>query len=121
LIPIYVVFDNDVSDDKDGGRRIELLRVLGLDDEGAHRILAAEDWIVGDRFAVCGRNFEETLRGAFGGSYTELEEKAKRDFGLAPGQGKPLIARFVAGSIDLDTSTKGRERLNDMARMVGAL
>jgi putative ATP-dependent endonuclease of the OLD family len=120
-IPVYVVFDNDASDDTDGGRRIELLRALGLDEAEARRMITAKDWIVADRFAVCGRNFEEMLREAFPGSYSQLEETAKREFGLAPGQGKPLIARFVADRIDLDAATEGRKRLGDMARMVGAM
>jgi putative ATP-dependent endonuclease of OLD family len=120
-IPVYVVFDNDSRDDEDGGRRTELLRALGLDETDAQRMISSQDWIVEERFAVCGRNFEEVLRVAFGAAYSELEETAKREFGMAPGQGKPLIARFVADKIDLEAPSEGRTKLTGLAQKVKAM
>ena len=95
-IPTYVVFDNDAKNDKDGIKRADVLKALGVEASEVGTLTSTEDWIIRDKFAIFGKDFETTFR-ALIPRYSDFEEEAKQG-GL---QGaKPLIARYVAERVE---------------------
>lgn len=123
-IPTYVVFDNDASkakEDPKGTRRKDILTALGIAEDAHDSLISARDWRVEDELCVFGDNFEETLRVCFGSEYRDLEAEAQQKFGLSPNQSKPLVARYVAERLDLDSSTDGKRRLQMLADRIRAL
>jgi len=112
-VPTYVIFDNDAKNDQDVIKRTEVLEAMGVDESEIGALISTEDWIVEDRFAIFGKDFETTFR-ALLPQYYALEEEAKQG-GL---QGaKPLIARYVATRIELgEEEQEALEKLKDLAR-----
>ena len=90
-IPTFLIFDNDVKDDRDGKKRKDALRTIGVREDEIGQIIAVDDWNIGSLYCVFGKDFEETLRRSFSG-YGWLESRAKDEIG----DSKPLVARYVA-------------------------
>ena len=110
-IPTYVIFDNDAKDDEKGIKRADVLKAIGVEASEMGALTSTEDWIIEDRFAIFGKDFETTFRSLLPG-YSVLEEKAKQD-GL---QGaKPLIARYVAARFEFGEEEQAAlEKLEDL-------
>jgi len=115
-LPVYLVFDNDNDDDKKGNKRRDILSTLKLDTSSAEDYLVAHDWIVQERFALFGLDFEKTLRENFS-SYETLEAEAKENLGDT----KPIVARYVAEKLEYNTSDAGWSRINELKNMLVAL
>jgi putative ATP-dependent endonuclease of the OLD family len=115
-IPSFVVFDNDSGDDRGGSKRRDALRAVGLEGGAADAVIAAEEWIIEERFAVFGGDFETSLRAAFP-HYEEYESRA-RDAAI---DAKPFIARWVAEHLPLADNAEGAVRLRAMAARINAL
>lgn len=94
-IPTFLIFDNDASDDPQGNKRKDALRTIGLRDDTIEQIITTDDWNIGDRYCVFGKNFEETLRKSFS-NYARLENQARDEIG----DSKPLVGRYVAEQLD---------------------
>ncbi|MDA0991654.1 MAG: AAA family ATPase [Verrucomicrobia bacterium] len=109
-IPTFVTFDNDATHDPDGTRRSQVLSAMGIDDEELGASLSETAFSVHDSFAVFGEDYEVGMREVFGDAYTQLEEQARAAYGLAR-DAKPLIARYVAARLDIDSSEEGKQKL----------
>ncbi len=109
-IPTYIIFDNDITDDKQGIKRKDVLRSVGINDENEiGDLISANDWIVEDKFTIFGKNFENAMRQYFP-NYRELEKKAK-DEGST---GKPFIAREAVRRLDPDRDHEGWTYIKNM-------
>ena len=110
-LPVYVMFDNDSADDKNGSKRTELLTTLEI--AGVEDILSKEDLKVEKSFAIFGKDFETTLRNIFESAhYEELEKEAREFMGIDPenkNDCKPLVGRYVAEKLSkqVDYSVDG--------------
>jgi len=111
-IPTYVIFDNDAKNDQDGVKRAEVLGAMGVDESELGTLTSLEAWLIEDKFAIFGKDFEATFR-ALLPQYSKLEEQAK----LSELSGsKPLIARYVATRIELgEEEQEALEKLEDLA------
>lgn len=121
-IPVYPIFDNDAGDDEDadGRRRMDLLKALGLQESEAAEVLSTHEWLVRDSYSVFGRDFETTMRTAFGADYEALEREAS-DNGLNGKQSKPLLARYVAERIALRPDTQAFEKFTLLGESIRCL
>lgn len=90
-IPCYIIFDDDNSDDRNGEKRRDILKTIGINDDRVNIYLNVTDWTIEDRFCVFKQDFETTMRNLCS-QYKKLEEKIKEELG----DSKPLIAREVA-------------------------
>jgi putative ATP-dependent endonuclease of OLD family len=71
-IPTFVVFDNDGrQDDRQGNKRRDALRSLGIGEDRENDYLFETGWRVWPELMVFGRNFEQELREHFP-SYADL-------------------------------------------------
>ena len=114
-IPIYVIFDNDTSEDQDQKKRRDLLLALGLDNSGVDNRLGIRTLHVEPQFAIFGDNYEKTMR-LLVGRYTELEATCSKNYGP---MGKPLVARWVAERLDdLEQTTPLKELVTAMRNLV---
>lgn len=120
-IPVYVAFDNDSSGDSNGNKRRELLATLGMPASRHDGLLRTTDWIIEEGCSVFGGNFEETMRAVFGAAYEQLEEEAENQYGLSPGQSKPLVARYVAGKLMHDEQNDGWRCVSKLAKAIRQL
>ena len=98
-IPTYVIFDNDSKDDKKGTKREDVLKTIGVEEHEIAQYIETSDWLIKDKFAVFGKDFEAALR-KLHPEYGSLEEIAKETLGTSA---KPLIARRVASELNLDS------------------
>ena len=115
-IPTFVVFDNDgTQDDRRGLKRRDALAALGIAAEDHDAVLEAHGIEVRHQFMVFGRNFEEELRDQLAG-YADAETAAETT-GI---DAKPFVAKWVAGSLDLDENP-GWEAFRQFAAAVRAL
>lgn len=109
-IPVYVIYDNDTGDDRNGAGRDDLLATLNLDDDMRAELSNVRGFSAGPGVAVFGPDFESVMRSTFQG-YAGLESRAA-DAGL---RGKPLVARWVAERLDVG----GDSCIRDLARAIG--
>jgi len=110
-IPTYVIFDNDAKKDKEGIKRADVLKAMGVEASEIRALTSTEDWIIEDRFAIFGKDFETTFRALIPG-YSDLEKKAKHG-GLQ--DAKQLIARYVAARIEFGKEEQAvMEKLKDL-------
>jgi putative ATP-dependent endonuclease of OLD family len=114
-IPCYTVFDNDLEDDREGHKRRDALRALGLPEEQMEGVLSGTDWVVEEEFAVFGRDFESAMKEHFRG-YTELEMKARQQ-GI---ENKPFVARWVAEQLQRSDTDRGWRKLERMIEILRA-
>jgi putative ATP-dependent endonuclease of the OLD family len=108
-IPCFVIFDNDAQNDEQGTKRKDALLSLGIADDDAEELITTTDWLVYDRFAIFGSDFEKVLQAHFP-SYKKLEAQARR----AGVDTKPFVARWVAERIE-DEGSEGREKMVEIA------
>lgn len=90
-IPTFICFDNDSSDDRQGLKRKESLKAIGIQDEAIEELLTSQEWNISDNFCVFGQNYEVTMRATFS-NYVNIENEVKDELGNS----KPIIARAVA-------------------------
>src|SRR5690606_33651576 len=90
-IPTFICFDNDSSDDKQGLKRKESLKAIGIQDEAIEEVLTSQEWNINDNFCVFGQNYEATMRATFS-NYVNIENEVKEELGNS----KPIISRAVA-------------------------
>lgn len=115
-VPTFIIFDNDGrKDDRDGVKRRDALRAVGIPDDVQDRYITAETWIIEDDFMVFGRNFEASLRDTFP-DYRDLEAEA-RELGI---DGKPFVARWVAEHLEPEDGP-GWTQFRELAHTIGRL
>src|SRR5690606_4169071 len=115
-IPIYIIFDNDPSDDTTGSKRIDALQSVGVQDEDAAGVIESTDWLVEDKYCVFGTDFEICLRASFN-SYEDLEAEA-RETGVTT---KPFVARYVAEKLTVDNEHDGWQKMTRLKDSIAAL
>ncbi|MDW8026669.1 MAG: AAA family ATPase, partial [Armatimonadota bacterium] len=116
-IPVFLMFDNDSSDDYDGNKRRDALRTIGIkDDKNLTQILSIEDWQIEEHYCIFGKDFERTMRKYFS-DYSNLEEQAKNEVG----ESKPLVARYVAEHLMFDSKDKGWKKWKELADKIRRL
>lgn len=116
-LPVYVLFDNDTSDDEDGGKRRDVLSALGVSRDAQEQLIRSDEWVIDKRFGIFGSSLEEALRSGLGEQHDELSRDA-RQYGLGPTAGKPLVARFIAERIDLDEERQGVQKLRTLIQAI---
>lgn len=115
-IPVFLIFDNDSSEDKSGAKRKDALKTTGIkDDKSLDQILSVEDWQIEECFCIFGKDFEDTMRKYFN-DYSNLEERAKDEVG----ESKPLIARYVAEHLEINND-KGWDKWRELANKIRQL
>lgn len=115
-IPVFITFDNDMSEDSGGEKRRDALSTIGLETDDIDSLIGTEDWIVGDSYCVFGQDFERTMRHSFA-DYSELETRAKSEIGDT----KPLVARFVAEKIEANNEDVGWQKLSELKDKIIAM
>ncbi|MBW1973029.1 MAG: hypothetical protein JRI44_09405, partial [Deltaproteobacteria bacterium] len=103
-----VCFDNDTNND-DGRKRKDALKAIGIQDGEINNLISAEDWNIGDRFCIFGRDFETTLRSGFP-NYENLEKEAKNILG----DSKPIVAKEVAVKLEYNETNVGWQKFTDL-------
>lgn len=107
-IPTFICFDNDIkTEDKDGSRRKDALKAIGIKDEELNGILGIDTWTISDRFCVFGTDFETTLRASFA-DYSDIEKQTIETLGSSS---KNLIARETAKIINLHYDSEGKAQM----------
>ena len=106
-IPVYIVFDNDPSDDSNAKKRIDALLSFGV--KKSDKFISIEDWKVGNNICIMGVDFETTLRKHFD-EYTNFEKIAINNSISS----KPFIARFVAENLTFNKDEKGWQKIIEM-------
>ncbi len=107
-IPTFICFDNDIkTEDKDGSRRKDALKAIGIKDEELNGILGIDTWTISDRFCVFGTDFETTLRASFA-DYSYIEKQTIETLGSSS---KNLIARETAKIINLHYDSEGKAQM----------
>jgi len=112
-IPCYVIFDNDATDDREGLKRRDALRAVGLSESEQDGVVGTREWVVEERYTVFGKNFEEIMRVHFT-NYAGLEDEAKK-LGI---ESKPFIARWVAERLAENEDDEGWKKLRQMKNML---
>ncbi len=102
-IPVYVAFDNDVSDDPEGRKREGTLAALGIAPPEHGRYTRTAEWIIEPSLCVFGEDFETCLRRHYD-RYAALEEEARQVIGA-----KPFVAKRVAEQLPMED--RGWERM----------
>lgn len=120
-VPTYVIFDNDLGDDREGVKRADLMRAMRLDDDAGRALIESTSIEIQDRACSFGRNFEECLRSMLGDRYRELETEGRETFGLSADHAKPLLARFVAERIELPGGSEAEHVLQCLAKAIAAV
>lgn len=113
-LPVYVIFDNDGKNDKEGARRMDLLTTLDVPEEQRATLMAETGWLVEGNCSIFGTDFETTLREALPG-YEEIEEEAQEELGS---ESKPLIAKYVADRVEVDVASAGGKQLQALAEAI---
>lgn len=114
-IPTFLCFDNDAkTEDKDGARRKDALKAIGIKDEELEAILNGENWSCSDRFCVFGVDFETTMRDSFA-DYSDIEKQAIEMVGSSS---KNIIARETAKLINLQTESEGKNQMNSLIELI---
>lgn len=114
-LPVYIIFDNDSKKDKDGKRRRDALKAIGLPKEEIEEALLVENWIIKERFCVFGKDFEHSLREALP-EYEKLENEAVEHVG----DSKPIKARYVARKLEKDDS-QGWQKMEQLKESIEGL
>ena len=86
------------------------MAIIGIADEAeVEGIIGGENWYIGDSCCVFGRDFEQAMRDSFS-NYEQLEGEAKQSIG----DSKPLVARYVAGRLELNKEDAGWAKFEDL-------
>ncbi|WP_332736862.1 ATP-dependent nuclease [Flavihumibacter sp.] len=114
-IPTFICFDNDAkTEDKDGSRRQDALKAIGIKDEELKNILSIENWCVSDRFCIFGTDFETTMRVSFE-DYGKIESQVIETLGNSS---KNLIARETAKLINLEAKSEGKKQMQSLIELI---
>lgn len=116
-IPTYVIFDNDPSDDAQGNKRANILSALDVPEAQHDDYIDEDDWLIEERFAIFGADFERTFRRYFD-EYEHLEHRAGDRYGITS---KPFKARWVAEHLELSEEEDGTERLYSLSAEINEL
>jgi putative ATP-dependent endonuclease of the OLD family len=114
-IPTYVCFDNDGKHDKDGVRRKDALKAIGIQDAEIDGLINGEDWSVGAQYCVFGKDLEKSLVAVFP-EYEGLEVIVKAELG----DSKPIVAREIAKRLQVEES-EGWAKLTELAEAIRSL
>ncbi|MGB9756123.1 MAG: ATP-dependent nuclease, partial [Desulfurella sp.] len=112
-IPCYVCFDNDANDDAQGNKRKDFLKSIGIQDGELEQLLTLDDWNIGDKFCLFGKDFEETFRNTFN-NYKNIEEEVRKELG----DSKPLVAREVANGLLYDKNGDGWGKIEELKNKI---
>ncbi len=117
-IPTFICFDNDIkTEDKDGSRRKDALKAIGIRDEELDSILGIDTWAISDRFCVFGTDFETTLRASFA-DYADIEKLTIETLGSSS---KNLIARETGKLINLTVESEGKNQMINLIELIKKL
>lgn len=117
-IPTFICFDNDAkTEDKDGSRRKDALKAIGIKDAELDGVLGIEKWSISERFCVFGKDFETTMRATFA-DYTDIEAKNIEILGSSS---KNLIARETAKLINLSNDSEGKNQMTTLIESIKKL
>ena len=108
-LPCYIIFDNDAEDDGNGTKRKDALKAVGITDENTEELILADEWIVTEKYAIFGKDFEETMRVYFH-KYSTLENEAVEQ-GIST---KPFKARWAAQRLDAESDYSGWAKIEEM-------
>jgi putative ATP-dependent endonuclease of OLD family len=103
-IPIYVIVDNDTSEDQEGKKREAVLIALGVPASEQGRYIGTREWLIEKDVCVFGEDFESCLRQYFEG-YKTAEEEAQRNVGS-----KPFAAKWVVEHLTYNQDDSGWEK-----------
>lgn len=112
-MPVFLTFDNDIEEDRDGRKRKDALETVGLDSAQIPNAIASTDWNLADLYCIFGKDFEETMRKSFS-EYKQLEAEAK----AVIGDSKPLVARYVADRLMFNDEEEGWIKLKELRRRI---
>lgn len=115
-IPVYIVFDNDATDDTTGTKRKDALSSVGITGDDSDEVLRQTEFLLEDRFCVFGDDFERCMRRLFP-EYERLEEEAR----TAGGVGKPFVARYVAEHLPYAENQVGWKLMKQLAEKLQTL
>lgn len=90
-VPTYVCFDNDSKNDKEGNKRKDALKAIGIEIESIHEVLKSTDWNINEKFCVFGLDYEASMKKTFS-EYAKIEKEKVKILGSS----KPIVARAVA-------------------------
>ncbi len=117
-IPTFICFDNDIkTEDKDGSRRKDALKAIGIPEEELEGVLSSADWSINQKFCVFGKDFEITMRASFAG-YADIEEQIIEKLGSSS---KNLIARETAKLINLPEDSEGKNKMTELIGVIKKL
>ncbi len=100
--PVYIIFDNDTDDDRDGVKRKDVLNTIGIDTDIDSFLLINEIYIA-EKFSIFGKDFETCMRSIFA-KYSDYEAQAQE---LIDSGAKPFTARFVAQKLSEENRNDG--------------
>ncbi|GIV71057.1 ATP-dependent endonuclease [Caldilinea sp.] len=112
-IPTFIIFDNDDEHDKQGAKRKDALKALGIAENQWGQYLSNDEFLIHDQFAVFGKDFEVTMRAQFS-DYSQHEQRASEMFG----DSKPIIARYVANQLDATSGDTGWPKYHDLKKAI---
>lgn len=112
-IPTFVCFDNDNQDDGKGNKRRDALKAIGIPEENLENLLTAEDWNIGEKFCVFGKDFETAMRSSIPG-YDDIETQVKSELG----DSKPIVAREVAKRLTVQKDAPGWKNLEALKESI---
>ncbi len=108
-LPCYVVFDNDAKDDSSGTKRKDALKAVGITDDDATKLIRSDEWVVAEKYAIFGKDFEEAMRAHFG-EYSALENEAEEQ-GTSS---KPFKARWAAQRLNAERADLGWVKIEEL-------
>ncbi len=117
-IPTFICFDNDQkTEDKDGSRRKDALKAIGIKDSELEKILSINSWTITNSYCIFGTDFETTMKNSFK-DYAEIEKKVTLAIGSSS---KNLIARETAKLVDINIRSEGKIQLKRLIEQVKKL
>lgn len=108
-IPTYIIFDNDSNNDEKESKRKDALKALGIHENEQEKYLRSDEFLICERFAVFGKDFEVTMRANFS-DYSQHEQKASEMFG----DSKSIIARYVANQLEATSGDAGWQKYQEL-------
>jgi len=108
-VPCYIIFDNDARNDDSGTKRKDALKAVGITDDDAEELIRSDEWVVAEKYAIFGKDFEEAMRAHFG-EYSALENEAEEQ-GTSS---KPFKARWAAQRLDAESDDPGWAKIEEM-------
>lgn len=113
-VPYYIVFDNDAKDDRQGTKRRDSFRAVGIE-AGVEMYINTDQGLVEGQVAVFGSNYKETLRRHFD-AYAQLENQAKQE-GI---DSKPFVGRWVVDRLCPDRGCCGWSKVRELLERLRA-